>query len=171
MSPSFDTSANDAGHGHTHNSTADDSMIGDSKSTGGIPGMSDLLALLGGVNPLAAAGKVFETVVSMSGEMVQTFSTFNDTMLEMNRMVHRVNSLLDDIEGPVRQVVPLMEMSLNQAKGMMKTIEAVLGQVGSLPSDIAKAVGTLGELASRLGPLAQFAESAGGLFGMKSGPG
>jgi hypothetical protein len=92
-------------------------------------------------------------------------------MLEMNRMVHRVNSLLDEIEGPVRQVVPLMEMSLNQAKGTLKKVDSVLSQVGSLPADVAKAVGTLGELASRLGPLAQFAESAGGLFGIKPGPG
>lgn len=131
----------------------------------------DVLSLLGGVNPIMVAGKVLETVVTMSSEMVQTFSTFNDTMLEMNRMVHRVNSLLDEIEGPVRQVVPLMEISLKQAKGTMKTIDAVLGQVGSLPADVAKAVSTLGDLASRLGPLAQFAEAAGGMFGIKSGPG
>jgi ABC-type transporter Mla subunit MlaD len=131
----------------------------------------DMLSLLGGVNPITVAGKVLETVVTMSAEMVQTVSTFNDTMLEMNRMVHRVNSLLDEIEGPVRQVVPLMEISLNQAKGTLKKVDAVLGQVGSLPSDVAKAVSTLGELASRLGPLAQFAESAGGLFGIKPSAG
>lgn len=141
-----------------------------SKSSGG-PSLNDLLSLLTGVNPLVAAGKILETVVSTSSEMIQSVSTFNDTMLEMNRMVHRVNSLLDEIEGPVRQVVPLLEISLNQAKGTMKRVDAVLGQVGSLPSDIAKAVGTLGELASRLGPLAQFAETAGGIFGIKSGPG
>lgn len=143
---------------------------GTNKATGGSP-LNDLLSLLGGANPLVAAGKVLETVVSMSAEMIQSVSTFNDTMLEMNRMVHRVNSLLDEIEGPVRQVVPLMEISLNQAKGTMKKVDSVLGQIGSLPSDVAKAVSTLGELASRLGPLAQFAETAGGIFGIKSGPG
>lgn len=133
--------------------------------------LADVLSLLGGVNPINVAGKVLETVVTMSAEMVQTVSTFNDTMLEMNRMVHRVNSLLDEIEGPVRQVVPLLEISLNQAKGTLKKVDTVLGQVGSLPGDVAKAVGTLGELASRLGPLAQFAETAGGLFGIKPSPG
>lgn len=140
------------------------------KSPSGSP-LVDLLSLLGGVNPLATAGKILETVVSMSSEMIQSVSKFNDTMLEMNRMVHRVNSLLDEIEGPVRQVVPLLEVSLNQAKGTMKKVDAVIGQIGSLPSDVAKAVGTLGDLASRLGPLAQFAETAGGLFGIKPGPG
>ena len=144
--------------------------MGDTKSPNG-SSLTDVFSLLGGVNPLVAAGKILETVVTMSSEMIQSVSTFNDTMLEMNRMVHRVNSLLDEIEGPVRQVVPLMEMSLNQAKGTMKKVDAVLGQVGSLPSDVAKAVSTLGDLASRLGPLAQFAETAGGIFGIKSGPG
>jgi enamine deaminase RidA (YjgF/YER057c/UK114 family) len=133
------------------------------KTSGGSP-LVDLLSLLGGVNPLATAGKLLETVVSMSSEMIQSVSTFNDTMLEMNRMAHRMNSLLDEIEGPVRQV------ALSQAKGTMKKVDAVIGQIGSLPSDVAKAVSTLGDLASRLGPLAQFAESAGGLFGIKSGP-
>jgi methyl-accepting chemotaxis protein len=131
----------------------------------------DLLSLIGGVNPLASVGKILETVVSMSSEMIQSVSMFNDTMLEMNRMVHRVNSLLDEFEGTVRQVVPLLEVSLNQAKGTMKKVDAVIGQIGSLPSDVAKAVSTLGDLASRLGPLAQFAETAGGLFGIKSAPG
>lgn len=142
-----------------------------SRYSGGMPGVADLFSLLTGVNPVNAAGKVFETVVSMSAEMIQTVATFNDTMLEMNRMVHRMNSLLDEIEGPVRQVVPLMEASLSQAKGTMKKVDAVIGQIGSLPSDVAKAVSTLGELATRLGPLAQFAETAGGIFGIKSGPG
>ena len=150
---------------------ADGSESSDSvKSSAGSP-LVDLLSLLGGVNPLATAGKLLETVVSMSSEMIQSVSMFNDTMVEMNRMVHRMNSLLDEIEGPVRQVVPLMEVSLNQAKGTMKKVDAVIGQIGSLPSDVAKAVSTLGDLASRLGPLAQFAETAGGLFGIKSGPG
>ena len=139
------------------------------KTSGGSP-LVDLLSLLGGVNPLATAGKLLETVVSMSSEMIQSVSTFNDTMLEMNRMAHRMNSLLDEIEGPVRQVVPLLEVSLSQAKGTLKKVDAVIGQIGSLPSDVAKAVSTLGDLASRLGPLAQFAETAGGLFGIKSGP-
>jgi methyl-accepting chemotaxis protein len=140
------------------------------KSPSGSP-LVDLLSLIGGVNPLATAGKILESVVSMSSEMIQSVSMFNDTMIEMNRMVHRMNSLLDEIEGPVRQAVPLLEVSLNQAKGTMKKVDAVIGQIGSLPSDVAKAVSTLGDLASRLGPLAQFAETAGGLFGIKSGPG
>jgi methyl-accepting chemotaxis protein len=161
-----DVSATDLGGSH-----GDDPTISDSNESSRNFPLTDLLSLLGGVNPLVTAGKILETVVTMSSEMIQSVSTFNDTMLEMNRMVHRVNSLLDEIEGPVRQVVPLVEGSLTQAKGTLKKVDAVLGQIGSLPSDVAKAVTTLGDLASRLGPLAQFAETAGGLFGIKSGPG
>lgn len=150
-------------------SNSDEDSSG-TKSSGGFAGVGDLLSMLGGVNPVMAAGKLLEAVVTASSDMIQSVATFNDTMLEMNRMVHRVNSLLDDIEGPVRQVIPLMEGSLNQAKGTIRKVDAVVNQIGSLPSDVARAVGTLGELATRLGPLAQFAETAGGLFGMKSNP-
>jgi len=134
-------------------------------------GVGDLLSLLGGVNPLAAAGKALEVVVTMTGELVQSVATFNDTISEMNKVAHRVNALLDEFEGPVREMVPLLEVSLKQAKGTLKRVDAVVGQVGSLPADVAKAVGILGDLVGRLGPLAQFAESAGGLFGLRGSSG
>lgn len=158
----FDATASDIDSGGSEASDAAESPVGSP--------IVDLLSLLGGVNPLATVGKVLETVVSMSSETIQSVSTLNDTMIQMNRMVHRMNSLLDEIEVPIRQVVPLMEVSLNQAKGTMKKVDAVIGQIGSLPGDVAKAVSTLGDLASRLGPLAQFAETAGGLFGIKPSP-
>ena len=44
----------------------------------------------------------------------------------------------------------------------------MINQIGTLPADVSKAVSTLGDLAGRLGPLAQFAEVAGGMFGTKS---
>jgi hypothetical protein len=49
----------------------------------------------------------------------------------------------------------------------LKKVDGVIDQVGTLPADISQAVATLGDLAGRLGPLAQFAEVAGGMFGMK----
>ena len=139
-------------------------------SSSSIPGVGDLLSLLGGVNPMVAAGKAMETVVGLTAEIVQSISTFNDTMTEMNKVAHRVNALLDEIEEPVREMVPLVQMSLKQAKSTLKKVDGVVNQVGSLPSDVAKAVGILGDLAGRLGPLAQFAESAGGLFGLRGSP-
>lgn len=136
-----------------------------------LPGVGDLLSLLGGVNPMVAAGKALETVVTLTGELVKSIGTFNDTMTEMNKVAHRVNALLDEIEEPVRDMVPLLQISLKQAKSTLKKVDGVVNQVGSLPSDVAKAVGILGDLAGRLGPLAQFAESAGGLFGLRGSSG
>ncbi|MTA09992.1 MAG: hypothetical protein F2527_03740 [Actinobacteria bacterium] len=43
----------------------------------------------------------------------------------------------------------------------------MLTQVSTLPAEVTKAIGTLGDLATRLAPLTQFAETAGAMFGMK----
>lgn len=141
--------------------------MADDQNGGHLPGVGDILSLLAGANPVLALGKVVETVAQVTGEIVKSVATFNDTMSEMNRVAHRVNNLLDDIEGPLREMVPLVQTSVKQARGTLKKVDGVIAQVGSLPSDVAKAVSTLGDLAGRLSPLTQFAEMAGGMFGMK----
>lgn len=129
----------------------------------GSHGIFDVLSLIGGVNPLALAGRAVDTATHVTAELVQALANFNDTMREINTVARRVNSLLDDVEQPIKIVVP-------QVTATLKRVDAVLGQVGSLPGDVAKAVSTLGDLASRLGPLAQFADVAGGMFGMRTPP-
>ncbi len=143
-------------------SAASDSPRAESRVEAG-HGVHDLLSLIGGVNPFALAGKAVDTATHVTAEMVQALANFNDTMREINTVARRVNALLDEIEQPIRIVVP-------QVTATLKRVDGVLGQVGSLPGDVAKAVSTLGDLASRLGPLAQFAESAGGLFGVRTPP-
>jgi ABC-type transporter Mla subunit MlaD len=121
------------------------------------------MSMLGGVNPLALAGRAVDTATHVTAELVQALTNFNETMREINTAARRVNSLLDEIEQPIKIVVP-------QVTSTLKRFDAVLGQIGSLPSDVTKAVSMLGDLASRLGPLAQFAETAGGLFGVRTPP-
>lgn len=140
----------------------------DASSHATIPGVNDLLGLLGGANPLMALGRMVETVMQVTGDIVQSIGTFNDTMSELNKVAHRVNALLDEIEGPVAEIVPLVQASAKQAKSTLKKVDGVINQIGTLPADVSKAVSTLGDLAGRLGPLAQFAEVAGGMFGTKS---
>ena len=130
-------------------------------------GINDLLGLIGGASPLVAVGRMVETVMQVTGDIVQSISTFNDTLSELNKVAHRVNALLDEVEGPVAEIVPLVQASVKQAKSTLKKVDGVIDQVGTLPADITQAVATLGDLAGRLGPLAQFAEVAGGMFGMK----
>ncbi|CAB4711537.1 unannotated protein [freshwater metagenome] len=131
------------------------------------PGINDLLGLLGGANPVMAIGRMVETVMQVTGDIVQSIGTFNDTLTELNKVARRVNALLDEIEGPVAEIVPLVQASVKQAKSTLKKVDGVVNQIGTLPADVTKAVSTLGDLAGRLGPLAQFAEAAGGMFGMK----
>ena len=139
-----------------------------STSNSSIPGVNEIIGLLGGANPLMAIGRMVETVMQVTGDIVQSIGTFNDTMTELNKVAHRVNALLDEIEGPVAEIVPLVQASAKQAKSTLKKVDGVINQIGTLPADVTKAVATLGDLAGRLGPLAQFAEVAGGMFGMKS---
>ena len=138
-----------------------------SHSNSSIPGVNDLLGLLGGANPVMAIGRMVETVMQVTGDIVQSIGTFNDTLTEINKVARRVNALLDEIEGPVAEIVPLVQASAKQAKSTLKKVDGVINQIGTLPADVTKAVSTLGDLAGRLGPLAQFAEVAGGMFGMK----
>ena len=145
--------------------TADTSSHSASNSS--IPGMNDLLGLLGGASPVMAISRMVETVMHVTGDIVQSIGTFNDTMTELNKVARRVNALLDQIEGPVAEIVPLVQASAKQAKSTLKKVDGVIDQIGTLPADVTKAVSTLGDLAGRLGPLAQFAEVAGGMFGMK----
>ena len=151
--PAADTSSN----------TASSSSSGTS-----IPGINDLLGLLGGASPVMALGRMVETVMQVTGDIVQSIGTFNDTITELNKVAHRVNALLDEIEGPAAEVVPIVLATAKQAKSTLKKVDGVLSQIGTLPADVTKAVSTLGDLAGRLGPLAQFAEAAGGMFGVKS---
>ena len=94
--------------------TADTSSHSASNSS--IPGMNDLLGLLGGASPVMALGRMVETVMQVTGDIVQSIGTFNDTMSELNKVAHRVNALLDEIEGPVAEIVPLVQASAKQAK-------------------------------------------------------
>jgi len=140
----------------------------ESGGSGGLPGLSDLLSLLSGASPLMAVGRVVEVVTQMTGEVVKSVSTFNDTMTELNRVAHRVNNLLDEFEVPLREILPAVQAGVKQARGTLKRVDGIMNQVGTLPADVTKAVATLGDLAGRLGPLTQFAELAGGMFGTKS---
>ena len=78
-----------------------------------------------------------------------------------------VNAILDEIEGPIKEIVPLVQASAKQAKSTIKKADGVLTQVSTLPAEVTKAIGTLGDLANRLAPLTQFAETAGAMFGIK----
>ncbi len=115
-------------------------------------GLGDLLGLLGPSNPLAQAAKSLGQFQKGVDDLLTLVEQFGATMEQMNRIATRVNNLLDDVEPPIRALMP-------QVTRTLKAGDAIVERMGS-------AVDLLGEVGRSLQPLAQFAESAG-MFGLK----
>lgn len=125
-------------------------------------GLNDLLGLLGGANPLGAITKSVQQFQRGVNDLLTAIEQFNATMEQLNLVAARVNRLLDDVEPATRALLP-------QITRTIETTEAMVGQLGSLavlPRDVGEVVDLLRDLARRLQPLGQMAESAGGLFGL-----
>jgi hypothetical protein len=118
--------------------------------------LDELVALLLSINPVHLATKAIDEggkALNQSRRVVEllisTLENTSVTMNNLNQAATRVNRLLDDVEEPLRAVMPLVGTSLS-----------AMAQMG----DIAK---NLGELTKRLGPLTAMAENAGSMFGIR----
>lgn len=118
--------------------------------------MGDLLGLLGQSNPLAQVTRSFGQFQKGLDDFLRLVEQFGSTMEQMSRIAERVNTLLDDVEPPIRALMP-------QVTRTIKAGDVIVDRMGS-------AVDLLGELAKGLQPLAQLAENAGGLLGLKNLP-
>jgi ABC-type transporter Mla subunit MlaD len=127
-------------------------MSTSSSSGSATGGLGDLLALFGQSNPLAQAGKTLGQFQKAVDDLLALVQQFSATMESMNTIAMRVNTLLDDVEPPIRALMP-------QVTRTIKAGDAIVDRMGS-------AVDLLGDLAKALQPLAQVAESAG-VFGLK----
>jgi len=123
-------------------------------------GLGDLLALLGTSNPLAGIGKSVQQLHTGVGQFLELVERFNETMDQLNQVARRVNGLLDVVEEPVKALVPQMTRTIRTADALMEQLDAV-------PRDLSNFVELLGDLARRLQPLGQLAESAGSMFGLR----
>ncbi len=111
-------------------------------------GLGDLLALLGGANPLAGISKSIAQFQHGVTQLIESVERFNDTMDQLNQVAHRVNGLLDTVEqlsGPLEMVAPA---------------------IAKLPTDLAaisNVVNDLGRFLQPLGlrPLAALRSSVG----------
>lgn len=92
--------------------------------------------------PLATSIRTFEQFRTGIDELFRTIENLNTTMENLNETAERVNRLLADVEEPVRAMV-------------------------AVPNRLDELVGIMTEMSRRLGPLASFAESAGGMFGLR----
>jgi ABC-type transporter Mla subunit MlaD len=127
-------------------------MSTSSSSGSATGGLGDLLALFGQSNPLAQAGKTLGQFQKAVDDLLALVQQFSATMESMNTIAMRVNTLLDDVEPPIRALMP-------QVTRTIKAGDAIVDRMGS-------AVDLLGDLAKALQPLAQVAESAS-VFGLK----
>ena len=100
-----------------------------------LDGVSELLKSLGLDNPLATGAKAVDQARRSVEALIASMELFVQSMDNINQVAARVNRLLDDIEGPLRQTIP-----------------HVSGALGALQK-LSDATSGLNELARRLGPL------------------
>jgi ABC-type transporter Mla subunit MlaD len=149
----------------------------------GSGGLGDLLGLFGGANPVAGISKNIAQFQKGVAEFLVTMENFNATMTQFNEVAARVNRLLDVVEEPIKTFVPQMNRTVKAADAMMEQLSGPIDKVApglsrladtlsspaltSLPRDLGEFMNVLGDLARRLQPLGQMAESAGSLFGLR----
>ncbi len=113
--------------------------------------IEQLLQLLALVDPLELAGKAIDTTRRTTETLVVVLENFASTIDNLNKTTTRVNALLDEVEEPLKRVMPQLGNAMNAM--------ATMGEAAS----------QLAELSKRLGPLTTLAENAGGLFGFRPG--
>ena len=148
-----------------------------------VPGLGDLFALVGSNNPFASIGKSIEQFRRGVEGFLASVETFNQTMGTLNGVASRVTTLLDEIEDPIKALMPQITRSIKASEAMINQLSGPVEKVApglsrlaetlgspvfaNMPTDIGTFLDTLGDLARRMQPLAQMAESAGGLFGLR----
>ncbi|MCU1400819.1 MAG: hypothetical protein JWN62_3928 [Acidimicrobiales bacterium] len=153
-----------------------------------MPGLGDLVTLvvagLGGSNPLASIGKTIDQFKRGVNDFLVAVENFNATMQTMNAVATRVSSLLDEVEEPIRILVPQVTRSMKMADAMIDQMSGPIEKVApgiarlaetlgspvftAMPTEIGNFLDTIGDVAARLQPLAQIAENAGSLFGLRN---
>jgi ABC-type transporter Mla subunit MlaD len=151
-------------------------MSDDSFRTDGLADVINLLAA-----PIASGLRTVEQVKRGVDELFRAVENLNRTMENLNDAAERVNRLLADVEEPVRAMMPQLTRTIRTAdeitqrlegpvKASAPNIELLVTTLSSpsfaaLPSQLGEFMNTIGDVSKRLGPLASFAENAGGLFG------
>ena len=143
--------------------------------------LADLFTLF--ATPLTGTVRSLEQFRRGVDEFLAGVENFNRTMANLNETSERINRLLADVEEPIRAAVPQVTRTVKAADEMMQVVSGPAMAVApglnrlaetlstpafaSLPQQIGQFSELLGEVSTRLSPLAQFAESAGGLFGFR----
>ena len=147
------------------------------------PGLSDLLSLFGSNNPLAAMSRSAEQFRTAVTSFVEVVQSFRQTMDNLNAVALRMNRMLDDIEEPMRTVMPQITKSAETASRMLATMREPVERVApaltqladtlnnpmmtDLPRRMTETMDVLSSIPRALSPLGQVADLAGGFFGSR----
>ena len=150
-------------------------MTGDDRSDP----FSDMINLFAA--PLAGTIRSFEQFRKGVDEFLRGVENFNRTMENLNETAERINVLLAEVEEPIKAAIPQVTRAVKAADEMMQVVSGpaiavapgltrlaeMLSTPGfnQLPNQLSQFTEVMTEMSKRLGPLTQFAESAGGLFG------
>jgi hypothetical protein len=147
--------------------------------------LADLFTLF--ATPLSGTVRSIEQFRKGVDEFLKGVENFNRTMENLNETTERINTLLADVEQPLRAAIPQVTRTVKAADEMMQVVSGPAMAVApglnrlaetlatpafaQLPNQIGAFSDVLDDVARRLGPLTQLAESAGGLFGGLRMPG
>jgi ABC-type transporter Mla subunit MlaD len=142
---------------------------------------SDVIALVAG--PIAAGIRSFEQLRKGADELMRGLENFNATMENLNETAARVNRLLNDFEEPVRAMLPQLTRTVKMADDLSLRLATPIDQVipgltrladtlnspalRSMPTDLGQFMEVINDLSKRMSPLAQIAEQAGSMFGLR----
>ena len=133
--------------------------------------------------PLAGAVQSFDQFRRGVEQFQRGVENFNRTMENLNETAERINVLLAEVEEPLRAAVPQVTRTVKAADDMMRIVSGpaiavapglqVLAEalnnpaLKQMPHQLAQMNDVMSDVSTRLAPLGQLAESAGGLFGFK----
>ncbi len=103
-----------------------------------LDGVNELIKSLGLDNPLATGAKAVDHARRSVDALIASMELFVQSMDNINQVAARVNRLLDDIEGPLRQTIPHVSGALS---ALQRLSEATSGL-----NDLARRLGPLGAL-------------------------
>ena len=133
--------------------------------------------------PIASGIRSYEQFRRGIDEMFRTIENLNTTMENLNEAASRLNRLMADVEEPIRTMIPQLTRTVKAADEMLDVISGpamrvapnivrISDTLGSpaftrLPDQLTEFLNVMGDMSRRIGPLTQFAESAGSLFGLR----
>jgi ABC-type transporter Mla subunit MlaD len=149
--------------------------------SGRIDPFADVISFVAG--PIAASIRSFDQLRRGAEELIRGLENFNSTMENLNETAARVNRLLNDYEEPIRAMLPQLTRTIKLADEMSMRLATPIDQVvpglsrlaetlnspimRSMPTDLGQFMEIINDVGRRMSPLAQMAEQAGNLFGLR----